>query len=354
MPSQTNKHLRRNQKSSPKRAALFGSLRMTQDGLSRIGTLFFLFVWLVVLSTAFAQRQRIADWFALRNYTPPAAISSLAQQDTMTPQATRVYYVNHPELDPKGQFSKNCPQNGGEQTIVLGCYHGNQAGIFLLDVTDNRLNGVEQVTAAHEMLHAEYDRLSSNEKQRVNAMLQDYYQHKLTDVRIKKTIDAYKKTEPTELVNEMHSIFGTEVAQLPAPLETYYQRYFTNRAAVTGYAAAYQSEFTSRQAKITADDARLAELKKQIDADNAALDSQAATIDNRRQQLLALRSSNPSAYNAAVPGFNALIDQYNRLLATTKQLVSTYNQIVSERNALAFEEQQLVQALSTDSTPIKQ
>ena len=33
-----------------------------------------------------------------------------------------------------------------EKTIILGCYHSDQEGIFVYNVTDPRLSGVEQVT----------------------------------------------------------------------------------------------------------------------------------------------------------------------------------------------------------------
>ena len=140
---------------------------------------------------------------------------------------------------------------------MLGCYHSGQSGIFVLDVTDSRLDGVEQVTAAHEMLHAAYDRLSRSERSKVDAMLEDYYKNDLKDQRIVETINAYKKSEPKDVVNEMHSIFATEIASLPAPLEKYYQRYFTDRGQIVANAERYKSEFTSRQEAIVGYDAQL-------------------------------------------------------------------------------------------------
>ncbi|MBX4188818.1 hypothetical protein KW792_01840, partial [Candidatus Saccharibacteria bacterium] len=43
--------------------------------------------------------QALSDWAALRGYTPPLPVKSLAAQDTMTPYATHVFYVNHPDLE---------------------------------------------------------------------------------------------------------------------------------------------------------------------------------------------------------------------------------------------------------------
>jgi hypothetical protein len=323
-----------------------------QRGITRPALLVVLLVWLVLLACIGLNRQNLYDWWQLRNYNPPAPVSKLAALDTMTDYGRRVYYVNHPEIQDKQPFKSTCPNGGGEQTIVLGCYHGGQSGIFLLNVTDSRLDGVEQVTAAHEMLHAAYDRLSPSEKQRVNSLLNDYYSNELHDKRLIDTVNAYKKTEPNDVVNEMHSIFGTEVGSLPPALETYYRKYFTNRAQVATFAAQYQAEFTSRQNQVAADDAKLAVLKQQITAINADLDSKSNEITARQKALLAQRTANVAAYNAGVPAYNSLIDSYNNQLARLKSIIAQYNQLVTARNQVALEQDQLVNELSTQAIPI--
>lgn len=314
-----------------------------------------LLIWALALGAAAANRQNIYDWFKLQDYHAPAAVAALAQQDTMTGYGSKVFYVNHPQLDNKSTFSHACPNNGGEQTIVLGCYHPGQSGIYLLSVTDSRLNGVEQVTAAHEMLHGAYERLSSSDRKHVDAMLLDYYNHDLHDQRIRDTIAAYKKSEPNDVVNEMHSVFGTEIPQLTPELEQYYKRYFTDRSQVAAFAAQYQNEFTSRQAIVTEDDAKLAALLSQIHAQENDLQAKQGQINSTQARLLAQKNSGDiTGYNAGVPGYNSLIDAYNAEVQTVRSQVDEYNRLVNERNAVALEENQLVKALSTNATPIQQ
>lgn len=109
---------------------------------------------LTVLASPFLiwnKQQAIADWWRLRGYTPPANVVSLANADTMTAEAKHILYVNHPQLIANSStFRQECTQN--EQTIVLGCYHSDQNGIYVFVVKDKRLNGVQQVTIAHEEL----------------------------------------------------------------------------------------------------------------------------------------------------------------------------------------------------------
>lgn len=307
-------------------------------------------------SVAVAERQNVYDWMALRNYQPPSDIVQLANETTMNAYARKVFYVNHPAIDDKTSFNKQCPDNGGEKTVVLGCYHPNQKGIFILQVSDQRLNGVEEVTAAHETLHAIYDRLSSHERNYVDGLLMNYYQHDLRDQRILTTIAAYKQSEPNDWVNEMHSVFGTEIAQLPTPLENYYSQYFTNRKKIAAYAAQYEAAFTSRKAQVSKDDAELASMKIEIAADEALLQAQDKTITNDQARLDDLKNSSDYAgYNAGVPAFNNEVDAYNSLVDTTKNLITQYNQLVLARNAIAIEENQLTQELSASTAkPITQ
>lgn len=292
------------------------------------------------------QYQNIYDAVHLYGYSAPADIAQLATQDTMTPSARRVYYVNHPALKTQTTFSQFCT-TGTEQTVVLGCYKSRQQGIYVLKVTNAELQGIEQVTAAHEMLHAEYDRLSSSERTKVDGELQDFYEHQLTDQTIKQTIASYKKTEPNDIVNEMHSVFGTEVANLPPALEQYYTRYFTDRHKITGFYAQYNEAFTGRQAQVKQDDATLASQKTQIDQLQASVQQQAKTLQDRRSALNAYKTAgNITAYNAGVGSFNALVDTYNSDIQRLQQLITSYNQLVAERNSIALEEAQLVQAIS--------
>ena len=302
-----------------------------------------------VLGVVFLQRQTIVDWFKLRGYQPPAVIASLATDDTMTPSARHLFYVNRPDITTGSNFTTKCP-SGGEKTVVLGCYLGNDAGIYLYDVTDTRLQGVEQVTAAHEMLHAAYNRLGPKERQEVDGWLTNYYETQLTDERIKATIEAYKQSEPNDVVNEMHSIFGTEITTLPAPLEQYYRRYFVDRSKVAGYTATYQAEFTNRRQQISDYDEQLKGLKATIETNQTEITKQKNALDTRSQQMERDRASgNIAAYNAAVSPYNAAVASYNSLVVTTKGLIDTYNDIVTKRNAVALEERELVQALSSGS-----
>lgn len=293
--------------------------------------------------------QAIIDWWRLRDYTPAASISALADQTTMSDKARKLFYVNHPQLLTGSVFSSYC-KLGAEKTVVLGCYLSGDRGIYLYQVTEERLRGVVETTAAHEMLHVAYDRLSDSEKQRIDSLLTNFYSSGLQDERVKQTIEAYKQSEPDELVNEMHSIFATEVAVLPEELEAYYRIYFADRASVVAMASRYQAEFTSRREQAAAYDTQLATLKKQIDANQTSSATKRQTLDRDYARMQALQQNGDvSNYNRLVDTYNAGVQAYNNLLTTTRNQIEQYNQIVEQRNAVALEERALAQALTSEA-----
>lgn len=313
---------------------------------SRLPSLIIMLVCVASVALVAANQRNLIDWWRLRGYDAPTAVVQLADQTAMSDYGRKVFYVNKPELVSKTNFSSVCPA-GREHTIVLGCYHGGQNGIYLLDVSDARLDGVEQVTAAHEMLHGVYERLDAAERKRIDGLLQAFYEQQVKDGRIIETINAYKQSEPNDVVNEMHSIFATEIRSLTPELESYYQQHFKDRLQVVAYAERYQAEFTSRDAAIDAFDAQLKALKERIDATELDLRRQQQSLENQQLRLNRWRSSGDiEAYNAAVPAYNALIDSYNYQVEQVKALIAEHNSLVAARNNVALEADKLLDEIS--------
>ena len=306
-----------------------------------------------VIGFLLTNRWFLYDQWRMLGYQPPAAVAKMAYDAKFTPSALNVFYVNHPELSNKADFAKKCPA-GSEKTAVLGCYHGNQRAIYVLDVNAPELEGIEEVTAAHELLHAQYDRLSSRERKKIDAQLQAVYDS-LTDQGVKDTVDAYRKSEPDALLNEMHSIFPTQLANLPPALETYYKRYFQDRQALAATFAKYNDAFVSRENKVKQADAQLAAWKAEMDTLEADLRQQQTALNRQRLSMQQLRASGSvGAYNAQVDSYNFQVSAYNNGVARLKQIINDYNDLVATRNNIALEEQALVKAISSASVPAAQ
>lgn len=296
------------------------------------------------------QRQNIFDWYQLRNYQPSADIAALATNTTMNDRARRLFYVYHPELNDRAQFSSHCPNNG-EKTIVLGCYINTQ-GIFLFDVTDERLTGVEEVTAAHETLHAAYDRLSTKDKSRVDKLLNDVL-NKLQDVRIHSTVESYRMAG-ADVNNELHSILGTEVRELSPELEAYYAQYFTDRSKIVEYSIRYEKVFSDRRKLADSYLKQMADIESQLTAIRQSTDALEAQLNEQYRQLQQERDdfdprsqAEVNAYNAKVNAYNGQVAIYKNKIGTYNQLVQQHNQILEKYNTIALEENELIKAIDS-------
>lgn len=261
----------------------------------------------------------------------------LADRTAMTAEARRLFYSTHPEVLPKTTFARSCTIH--EEASVLGCYHQGPDDptprISLLQITDPHLDGMEEVTAAHEMLHAVWQRTSATEQRELSTELTQALTT-VTDQRIIDKVATYRRQDPSVVPNELHSILGTEVAALPPALERHYARWFANRSAVTGLAAMSQKVFADIDGHVRLLDAQLADLRGQIEATRADLAAREAAIETRRAQIRLLDARGDAAgHNAAVPGFNAQVKAYNDVVTRQQQLVDRHNAIVTERNALA-------------------
>lgn len=299
----------------------------------------------------YLQRWNIYDHWQLYNYQPPNAITQLAEQTTMTPYAKRLFYSYHPALEDSASFNRDCRVS--ERAIVLGCTV-IWRGIYLYNTKDPQLDGIQQVTAAHEMLHVAYSRLSSSERQHINKLVSDEYARiKGNNPVLVREIQSYRDTEgETAIDNELHSMLGTEVSQLPPELEQYYSQYFNDRQAIIKYKERYQEVFSSRQAAVERDDQQLTATQKIINSNEAQLQQQAQAITRQRATLdQKLANNDIAGYNAGVAPFNQAIANYNQLANQTKQLINDYNQLLKERNALALEINQLTQTISSQPIP---
>lgn len=302
---------------------------------------------LAVVGLALVNNQAIYDWARLRNYHPSAEVVQLATNITMDDYARHLFFVYHPNIEDKSSFGSHCQQD--EQTIVLGCYIKNR-GIYIFNVQDPRLRGIKEVTAAHEFLHAAYDRLSNDERKRVNDLINQAYAN-LNNQRISNTVDAYRRAG-VDTINELHSILGTEVRSLPAELENYYKKYFDNRVKIVDYSDNYEKAFTDKKAQQE-------ELLNQINTLKSELTNQKQTIEHEEQALedeyrnlqQLATSGQTNAYNSRVAGYNARAAAIQSSMADFNQKVDLVNRLINEYNQLGTEQAELFQAIDSRSAP---
>jgi hypothetical protein len=325
-------------------------MSMTRRSLSAVLRLLVGVGILGVLAAAYWQRQSLYDWWRLRDYEPAAEIVALADNAAMNAYGRKLFYVHKPELNSRKDFNQNC--SGYEQTIVLGCYitHRN---IYIFDVTDTRLEGIEEVTAAHEMLHAAYDRLSQAERTRVDGLTTSYFAQ-IADSRLKSVVKSYEDRNASVVPNELHSILATEVRALPAELEHYYAKYFTNRKAVVDYSEQYEAVFTQQQQHIESLAQRIDQLNTELKSERFAIEQLENVLSADAERLEQLkREGDIAAYNTGVPEYNQKVGHYQYRIKTYNTNVQLLNSLVEEHNQLAVEQKQLIDAITSQESQIE-
>ncbi len=291
--------------------------------------------------------QDLEDWSRLLTYQPPPEVSRLAATTMMTDTARRLFYVNQPTIEATKLSLNLCKSS--EHTIVLGCYVPSK-GIFLQAVTDPRLQGVMEVTAAHEMLHVVYQRMSIFEQSQINKQLQAVL-NQLDNPRIRKIVQTYREQDSRSVDNELHSILGTEVQNLSPELEAHYRIYFTNRSTIVALSEQYEGRFTALRNK-----AKL--LSQQLSMQNLALEQLSDRVKQESKQVeiegstiqTEIVANTQTDYSTRIATFNDRVRNYNRLVVQLREQTASYNQLVTERNSITLEEKSLFESLENKST----
>ncbi|MCL2173687.1 hypothetical protein FWH58_00065 [Candidatus Saccharibacteria bacterium] len=299
-------------------------------------------------------RQFIIDQFTVWQYNMPAAMATLADDSGMNEHGKFLLQASRSELNNRDDFNKNCTMRES-QAIILGCYATRR--IYIFDVEDERVSGVRTVTAAHEMLHAAYDRLGASERKKVDELLEKQLTQ-TTDQELLDLVKIYAESEPGQEMNELHSLLATMVNDLSPDLETYYKKYFTDRSKVVQVYQKYQQVFTDLNT-------RAENLKKELDTKSAAI--AAAVLEYERD--IAKLTSDISEFNrcaerqdcfASQTAFQqaraTLIARQNTLQTTADQIntqIEQYNIDVAELNALGIEAQKLNQSIDSHAPVIE-
>jgi hypothetical protein len=221
-------------------------------------------------------RQHAIDQLSVWQYKPTAEIVTLANRTTMNETGRFYFYASQPSVEAAKEFNTKCGRKESN-TAILGCYTGRY--IYVYNVTDTRLDGIREVTAAHEMLHAAYTRMGSGEKQRINTLLEAEYAKLKDNAQFAERMAFYARTEPGERDNELHSVIGTEVAAVSPALEAHYKGYFTDRRKVVDLHAKYAGVFESLQTRSDALSRQLNQLGDKIEQESLAYNAAVTDFD---------------------------------------------------------------------------
>ena len=226
------------------------------------------------------ERQIPQDWVASWGYAPTEEVAELEEALDLTWRGQLIWAAVNPTLEEAEAFNEYCDSHDAEVS-VLGCYAPDEDKIYIYAIQDEELKDANKSTAAHELLHAAWDRLSEGEQKEITGWLDELYESDQEWFAVE--LESYEDEEWTE---EMYTRAATKRRELPAELEEHYGKYFEDRAQVVQYYENYQEP--------------LDELNAELDERWAELDELDVAIEEERAE-----------YIAAVDEYNGRVERFN-------------------------------------------
>ena len=297
-----------------------------------------LLVLVAIATIIVLNRAWIYDWFRGVTYRPTAEMISIRDELNLTGRGEFLFNATQPELNEADAFNANCRQDESE-VAVLGCY--TAGNIYVYNITDAKLDGIRELTAAHELLHAVWARMGSTEKEDLKPILQQVYQNNLSV--LKDDIETYADDE---WIEEIFVRAGTEIKKLPDTLEKYYAEIFDDQDAIVDFYESYIAVFREIKMKMEG-------LASEIEVLRDSINVKMTEYENKVNQLeVDITRFNNCAETAGCFATEAeFYVQRNTLVARENELnllndeinnmIDNYNLKVDEYNADALESRKL-------------
>lgn len=311
-----------------------------------------IFSWLILLALVGVVffRQSIIDQFNVWSYQPSSAVANLVSRSGMSSGGKFHFYLAQPQLELGEQFNDEC-RRAEKASPILGCYDQATSRIHIYNMTNPELDGIKEVTAAHEMLHVVFARTSDSDVQKLTPLLESAYQ-KFKTPELEERMAYYDRHQPGSRINELHSIIGTEFAEIGEELESYYRKFFDDRQKVVALHSQYSQKFKDIEQEINE---LSADLNQRLVEINSSSDNYAAGVANynnrvsdfnRRassgefqsqaefQNQRSMLQSELGYLNGRRIQLQAMIDKYNQDIARLNELGGKMNQLTKSLDSL--------------------
>ena len=219
-----------------------------------------------------------------RNLTTstPSDVENLVSRLKLTDKAKFIFGAVDPQIEASDAFNFACTTT--EASVAsLGCFDPNTQKIHIYRVESEELAGEVEATAAHELLHAAWERLSYFDHARLEPLLLEVYNSEAYHDQL---AESTKEYAADAILTELHSQIAERIKDLPDELEKHYAQYFEDQDLIVSYFDQYSSVFEKLMSEADA-------LLKEIDTERTALMQQA------------------DDYEAWLDDYNSRVNQFN-------------------------------------------
>ena len=313
-----------------------------------LGGLIFLLIVIGVGVAVFLNRQWLVDYWRGHDYVPTSEMGEIEEKLNLTERGEFLFKASRPELNNSDEFNRNCLSHNAEMA-VLGCYTNNT--VYVYDITEAELDGIRELTTAHELLHAVFLRMDEKEKEALRPSLEKVLAE--NQETLNQDLDNYEQAEKFE---ELYVRAGTEVASLPADLEKHYAEIFKDQDGVVAYYDKYIVVFRELEAELAALKSETEVLATQIEGATAEyerslnqLNADIVSFNSCAETLGCFKTEEDfnARRNILVTNQNVLSGKYEQI----NQLINLYNTKVEQYNADVLRSQNLNSKINSNSKP---
>lgn len=302
-----------------------------------------------VLVWAMLNLQWLEDWWRGKDYQPVGEMLQIRNSLGLTERGEFLFQASTPKLAESDEFNSICRTAEDEEIAVLGCY--TDKNIYVYNITSAELDGIKELTTAHELLHAVWDRMSEEERDELATALRRVSDG--ADEHFQEELMTYDEAQRQE---ELFVRAGTEIMNVPTELEKIYAEVFKDQDAIVAFYNKYIAVFRAMEAEMEA-------LEGEMKSVGAEIEGTSNDYERRMGQL-----------NADIASFNACADvagcfktneefyarrgellaqqgELNAMYDRINQLIDKYNELVLKYNADVTKTNKLNQIMNSNSKP---
>ncbi len=248
---------------------------------SPIGFFVFVIVMMIIglIAVFFGPRilQFAKDEMRIRSYEQTDEEYAIMENLELTKEGERLFKIAHLKIVGSEELKDMCDPDVKKESLTGGCYWNENIYVYNFDTDYTKL--YKDYTAAHELLHVVYERMSSKERKEIDALVQEVfnderYHEQLAEEVSNEAYDEYR-------ANELHSRVGTELMELPEALEAHYGKYFTNREKIVGYYESVYNPIKEAEERILELEEKLTEMEVKVEEYNEKGTAWAEDYNNR-------------------------------------------------------------------------
>lgn len=214
---------------------------------------------------------------------PTAEVVALADAAHLSDEGRTIFYGARPEILDATAFAGRCADAGGlEGGHTVGCYHPGAETIVVYRPADPRIGAQAVTTAAHETLHAAWERLTPAEQDAVTPLLEAGLATIPADDEIYTQITGSVGAHPENRPTELFAYLGTQIGALDPQVEQVYARFVADRAALVAVYTGLSALLDEMAGTITTASQALVDAESRNGQDRAQLTADIASREHYR------------------------------------------------------------------------